>query len=108
MLMTLIRSNEIADAFFLLNDHWLSLRFHDDSHGLVENVLESLLSQCTALHVLALEFFLDYFLRCFFHDGCLFGVFLQNSILISQIDFVAHKNFGNIANILLKLRVPLS
>lgn len=92
----------------LLLDDGLHLFLDDDPHGFVEDVFEAILSQGTALHILALELFLDDFAGSFSHYGCLFGVFLVDCVLLPQIDFVPHKYLRHISHVFLELGVPLS
>jgi hypothetical protein len=79
----------------------------DNAHGLVEDGLEPLLGERAALHVLALELLL-YDLTCrLLHDGSLFGVLLDQEVLIAQVDLVADKDLGDVADVLLQLGIPL-
>ena len=76
-------SNQVARALFFSLHHGLGFRFHHHSHGLVKNVFKPLLSERTALHVLALELFLYNFLSCFFHYGGFLGVFFHYGVFIT-------------------------
>ena len=95
------QSDQLATGLFFLSDHWLGLCLQNNAHCLVKHVLQALLGQSTALHVLALELFLDYFLRSFLHYWCLFGVTLLHGILVSQIDFVANEYFRYVSDVVL-------
>ena len=92
----------------LLFHYWLHFLLDDDSHSLIENTFKAFLGQSTAFHVFALELFLNDFPGCFFHDGSLLGVFLVHGKFLSQVDLVANKDLGDVADILLELGVPLS
>ena len=103
-----IASDKVAEGAFLL---FLDDRFHffldDDPHGLVEDALESLLGEGAALHVFALELFLDDFAGGFLHDGGFLGVLLVHGELFPQVDFVANEDLGDVSDVLLELGVPL-
>lgn len=64
----------------LFLDNRLDLFLDDDAHGFIEDVLEAILSEGTAFHILALELFFDDLSSCFFHDWGLFWVFLVDCI----------------------------
>ena len=100
-------SDQVAGGLLFLLDHGFHFGLHDDAHGLVEDVLEPVLGEGTALHVLALELLLDDFACGLLHDGGLLGVLFDCCVLVSQIDFVSDEDLGDVADVLLQLGVPL-
>lgn len=101
-------SDEGAEAGFFLLDDGLGFGLEDHPHGLIKDLLESLLGERTTLHVLALELLFDDFTSCVLGDGSLFGVFLLGSILIPQVYLVPDEDFGDVGDAFLQLRVPLN
>ena len=73
-----VRSDEVAARtfLFLLYDR-LHLFLKNDSHSLVEDSLESLLSESTAFHVLAFELIFDHLPGRFFEDWGILRVLLH-------------------------------
>ena len=79
----------------------------NDAHGFVEDGLQAVLGQGAALHVLALELFLNNLPGAFLQNGLLLGIFLQNLVFLPQVDLVSHKNFRYVSYVLSQLRIPL-
>lgn len=79
----------------------------DHAHGLVEDSLQALLRQGTALHVLALEFFFDDLAGSLAHDRCILRVLFHDRVFIAKVDFVPDENFWHVSHVFLQLWVPL-
>lgn len=87
--------------------HWFHFFLEDYPHCFIEHCFQTILSQSTALHILAFKLLLNYFSCSFSHYRSLLRIFFHDCVLVSQISFISHKNLWNIANILLQLRIPL-
>lgn len=91
----------------LLPGHGLDLLGEDGLHGLVEHVLQALLGEGAALHVLAPQLLLDDLAGVLTRDGRILGVLGLAGVLLPLIDFVAHEDLRHVSDNILQLRVPL-
>jgi hypothetical protein len=66
------------------------------------------LGEGTTLHVFAFEFLFNYLTGSLFHYGCILWIFFDDGVFISKIDFISNKDLGNIADVFLQFRIPLS
>lgn len=101
-------SDEVAAGGLLfLLDHRLHLLLQDHPHGLIEDRLQALLRERTALHVLAFELVLDDLPCSFLHNGRILGVFFHHGKLVPQIDLVAHEDLRHVPDVFLQFGIPL-
>ena len=85
-----------------------SLLANYHAHGLVKDVFEPLLSECTTLKIATLELILDDSFGSFLLDWCVLWILVLGASIISQVNLVADKDFRNVWAGLVQFRIPLN